>query len=79
MDTSDESGSGSGYDIDDNGGGGITTTGIVMMTIGTCSVVAILTYIYWPLLKQWWRPTPTPIVTTRMTVQESARAAQDTL
>ena len=73
-----ESGSGSGYDIDDNGGGGITTTGIVMMTIGTCSVVAILTYIFWPSIKEWWKPKPTPIV-TRVTVQETARAAQDAL
>ena len=78
MDTS-ESGSGSGYDIDDDGGGGgITTTGIVMMTIGTCSVISILLYIFWPSIKKWCRPTPTPIV-TRVTVQETARAAQDAL
>ena len=78
MDTS-ESGSGSGYSKDDDdGGGGITTTGIVMMTIGTCSVISILTYIFWPSIKKWCRPTPTPII-TQVTVEDTAPAAQDAL
>lgn len=73
-----ESGSGSGYAIDDNGGGGITTAGIVLMTIGSLSVISILLYIFWPSIKAWWKPKPTPIVTS-VAVQETARAAQDAL
>ena len=68
------SGSGSGSGNDD----GITTTGIVMLTLGSLSVVLVLLYAFWPSIKRMWTSRQTPIL-SQLPPQATARASQDAL
>ena len=69
-----ENGSGD-LKADDGDGGGITTAGVVSVTIGALACVAILLYIFWPSLKTLWKAAPTPMVSS-LPMVETARAEE---
>ena len=73
-----DSGSGSGSGNSNDDCDGITTTGIVILTLGSLSVVLVLLYAFWPSIKRLWTSRPTPIL-SQLPSQETARASQGAL